>query len=172
MKAAIYARVSTTEQDADNQILELEAWAARRELQLARIYRVQESAWRGAHRKALSEVYADARAGHFEILLVWALDRLSREGPQAILEIVSRLGRSGVKVWSLQEAWTEASGDAQELLLSIAGWGAKIESNRRSERTKAGLERRRAEGKPMGRPRGSKDKGKRRRRGYFHRYAR
>ncbi len=171
MKAAIYARVSTTTQEADNQIRDLEAWAERRDLQVARVYRVQESAWRGAHRKALSEVYADARAGHFEILLVWALDRLSREGPQAILETVSRLGRSGVKVWSLQEAWTEASGEAQELLLSIAGWGARMESNRRSERTKAGLERRRAEGKPIGRPRGAKDKARRRRRGYYQRYA-
>ena len=72
---------------------------------------------------------------------------------------------------SLQEPWTEVEGPMQELLLSIVAWVARIESNRRSERAKAGLARAVSQGKRLGRPPGSKDKKKRRRSGYFARYA-
>ena len=104
------------------------------------------------------------------MLLVWALDRLSREGPLATLEIVHRLGQSG-QVWSYQEPWTEAGGELLDLLLAIAGWVARMESHRRSERTKAGLVRAMAQGKRLGRSPGSKDRRKRSRRGYLLRWA-
>ena len=134
-------------------------------------YELQESAWKGAHQKLLTRVYRDARSGKFQFLLIWALDRLSREGSLATLEIVHRLGQYGAQVWSYQEPWTEAGGEMLELLLSIAGWVARMESNRRSERTKAGLARAVAQGKTLGRPKGSKDNHKRGRRGYLLRYA-
>ena len=170
-KAALWLRVSTGEQHAENQRPDLEAWAARRGTEIVKVYEISESAWKGAHQRALTEVYQDARAGRFQILLVWALDRLSREGVAATLEIVARLGRYGVKVLSLQESWTEVDGAMQELLLSIVAWVARMESNRRSERTKVGLARAVAEGKQLGRPPGAKDKKKRSRRGYFARWA-
>ena len=70
-----------------------------------------------------------------------------------------------------QEPWTEAGGELLDLLLAIAGWVARMESNRRSERTKAGLARAIAQGKTLWRPKGSKDTKKRRRSGYLLRYA-
>lgn len=76
-----------------------------------------------------------------------------------------------MKVWSHQEPWTEVGGEMLELLLAIAGWVARMESNRRSERTKAGLERAKSEGKTLGRPKGSLDTRQRSRRGYLLRYA-
>lgn len=170
-KAAIWSRVSTEEQDTENQVMQLRRLAQQRGLQVSKVYQVEESAWQGKHLRALSEVYDDARLGRFHVLLVWALDRLSREGPMATLEIVQRLGKYNVKVLSLQEPWTEAGGEMQELLLAIAGWVAKMESNRRSERTKAGLVRALSQGKKLGRPVGSKDGKKRSRSGYFRRYA-
>lgn len=170
MKAAIWLRVSTGEQHADNQLPDLQRLADRRSWEVVKVYQVQESAWRGAHQKALSEVYQDARLGKFDVLLVWALDRLSREGVTATLEIVQRLGRHKVRVVSLQEAWTEVEGPMQELLLSIVAWVARMESARRSERTKAGLTRARSQGKVLGRPVGSKDGRRRSRRGYLLRY--
>ena len=170
-KAAILARVSDAGQHSENQVPDLIAWAERRGLEVVTTYQFQESAWKGAHQKQLSQVYYDARAGKFQVLLVWALDRLSREGPLATLEIVHRLGQSGVQVLSYQEPWTEAGGELLDLLLAIAGWVARMESNRRSERTKAGLARAVAQGKRLGRPNGSKDSKKRRRSGYFARYA-
>ena len=170
-RVAILLRVSSGEQHAANQLPELEAWAARRGWTVVKVYTISESAWKGAHLKMLSEVYQDSRMGKFELLLVWALDRLSRGGVAATLEIIERLGRYGVKVLSLQESWTEVEGPMQELLLSIVAWVARMESNRRSERTKAGLARAVAEGKRLGRPPGSKDGKKRSRRGYLLRYA-
>ena len=170
-KAALLARVSDAGQHSENQVTDLIAWAERRGLEVVTTYQFQESAWKGAHQKQLSQVYYDARAGKFQVLLVWALDRLSREGPLATLEIVHRLGQSGVQVLSYQEPWTEAGGELLDLLLAIAGWVARMESNRRSERTKAGLARAVAQGKRLGRPNGSKDSKKRKRSGYFARYA-
>jgi DNA invertase Pin-like site-specific DNA recombinase len=171
IKVSIWLRASDPSQHPENQLPELKAWAVRRGFEVVQVYTVQESAWKGAHQKALTQVYQDARRGQFQVLLVWALDRLSREGVSATLEIIERLGRYGVKVLSLQEAWTEVEGPMQELLLSIVAWVARMESNRRSERTKAGLGRAVAEGKRLGRPTGSKDKKKRKRSGYFARWA-
>ena len=72
---------------------------------------------------------------------MWSVDRLSRLGPLATLDIVHRLGQWGVQVWSNREPWTEAGGELLDLLLARVGWVARMESNRRSERTKAGLRR-------------------------------
>ncbi len=171
VKAGIWVRVSDPGQHTDNQLSDLRSWAERRGLEVVRVYQVQESAWRGSHQRALTQVYQEARGGRFQVLLVWALDRLSREGPLATLEIVHRLGQSGVQVWSYQEPWTEAGGELLDLLLSIAGWVARMESNRRSERTKAGLQRAVSQGKRLGRRPGSKDRKKMSRREYFARWA-
>lgn len=170
-KAGILVRVSDPGQHTDNQLPDLVAWAERRGMTVMVTYEFQESAWKGAHQKQLTQVYQDARSGKFQVLLVWALDRLSREGPLATLEIVHRLGQSGVQVWSFQEHWTEAGGELLDLLLAISGWVARMESNRRSERTKAGLNRAKSQGKRLGRPPGSKDRKKRSKRGYLLRYA-
>lgn len=171
VKAAIWARVSTDEQDCENQVRELRAFAGRRGLEIVRVYQVALSGFSGAHRRALEQVVADARSGQFTVLLVWALDRLSREGPLATLQLVDRLGRLDVQVISLQEPWTEVGGELRDLLLALVGWVARYESQRRSERTLAGLQRAVAEGKRLGRPPGSKDRKRRRRSGYFRRYA-
>jgi len=139
-------------------------WAKQRGYEVINIYSETESAWKNGHQKELSHLLDDARKRRFEAVLVWALDRLSREGPLAILTLVNRLKNCGVKVLSYQESWTEAPGELGELLYALAGWVAKMESQRRSERTKAGLARIAAKGKKLGRPKGSKDKRKRKRR--------
>ncbi len=63
---------------------------------------------------------------------------------------------------SYQEPWTEAPGEIGELLYALTGWVARMESQRRSERTKAGLARVKAQGKKLGRPKGSKNRKRRR----------
>ena len=103
---ALWLRVSGTEQTTEGQLSALEAYALRRGLVVAHVYDVTASAWRGAHEKALSQVYKDARLGHFSVLLVWSLDRLSRQGARSILEIVHRLGEYGVSVLSLDHNQT------------------------------------------------------------------
>lgn len=132
------------------------------------VYKETESAWKAGHQRVLASLLEDARKQKFDTLLVWALDRLSREGSLAILSLIHRLKTFGVKVISFQESWTEVPGELADILYAIAGWVARMESQRRSERTKAGLTRIVAQGKKIGRPPGSKDKRKRKRRTFFN----
>lgn len=163
MKVAIYSRVSTTEQDAANQTAVLHEWATRRGFQHYAIYSEEESAWKSGHQHELARLLEDARKHRFDIVLVWALDRLTREGPLAILKLIDTLKHHGVRVYSYQESWTEAPGELGDLLFAIVGWVARMESQRRSERTKAGMERVRHEhGGEL--PKRGKDKHKRKRR--------
>ena len=111
----------------------------------------------------LASLIADTRQRRYQAVLVWALDRLSREGALAILNLINKLSSCGVKVLSYQESWTEAPGELAELLYALTGWVARMESQRRSERTRAGLARIKAQGKRLGRPPRSKDRRKRRR---------
>lgn len=164
MRVAVYVRVSTPDQETDNQLGALSEWADYRGFRIVQTYEENESAWRSGHQRELARLLNDATKRRFDAVLVWALDRLSREGPLAILTLVHRLGRYGVRVLSYQESWTEAPGEIADLLYSLTGWVARMESQRRSERTKAGLNRAVAQGKKLGRPPGSKDKRKRKKR--------
>ena len=151
-------------QDNTNQLAVLIEWANQRGYEVVKIYEEEESAWKNGHQRELANLIADARKRRFQAVLVLALDRLSREGALAILSLVQKLSVHGVKVLSYQESWTEAPGEMAELLYALTGWVARMESQRRSERTKAGLARVRAQGKLLGRPLGSKDRKKRKRR--------
>ena len=164
MKVCIYSRVSTGEQNTKNQSVVLTDWAIQRGHKVVKVYTEEESAWRNGHQRELAKLVADARHRKFQAVLVWALDRLSREGALAILSLVQKLSACGVKVLSYQESWTEAPGELAELLYALTGWVARMESQRRSERIRAGLARIVAQGRRLGRPPGSKDRRKRRRR--------
>jgi len=172
LKAAIWARVSTREQNTENQLAALRDWAERRGFPVEVEYLSEESAWNGNHRAQLAEALQDARMGRFQVLLVWALDRLSREGIEAMLSTLRQFRERGVRVLSLQEPWTDGPPEMQELLTSFFAWIAQQESRRRSERIRAGLERRRRDGKPVGRQAGAVDKRKRKRSGYVARWER
>jgi len=162
LRAAIYARVSTEDQETTNQVIHLTGWADALGLEVYEIHQETASAWTQGHQRELSRLIDDAKRGKFKRVLVWSLDRLSRQGPLEILGLVHKLNAWGqVQVFSYQEPWTMAGGEVQELLLSIAAWVAKQESVRRSERTRAGLERKRAAGWTPGRPKGATDKRKR-----------
>jgi DNA invertase Pin-like site-specific DNA recombinase len=101
-----------------------------------------------------------------------ALGRLSREGVEATLGLLRRFREHGAMVWSLRGSWTETSDPRMaELLGSLDAWMAAEESRRRSERVRAGLDRRR-EGLPAGRQPGAGDRKPRRRSGYLARWER
>ena len=145
-RVAIYVRTSTTEQSVENQLPALEQLCQQRGWQLVEIYQEQESAWKAGHQVELARLLEDARKSRFDGVLCWALDRLSREGSLAILQLIDKFKRYGVKVVSYQESWTEAPGELAEILYAIAGWVARMESQRRSERVKARLERAKRDG--------------------------
>ncbi len=174
MKAALYLRVSTTEQNVDNQLPAIEAYAESRGWQIVEIYRENESAWRAGHQRELARLLADIRSGKrkYDMLLIWSLDRLSRQGIGPLLQLINSIEIYGCHVVSVNESWTHPdAGPMREMFIAMSAWAAKFESDRRSERTKAGLARAIANGKKLGRPIGRKDKGKRKRTGYLLRYA-
>jgi len=89
----------------------------------------------------------------FDLLLFWALDRLSREGALKTLQHLDRLESYGVAYRSFTEPYFDSCGIFKEAVVSIVATLAKQERIRRSERTKAGLARVRASGKRLGPPR-------------------
>jgi len=169
-RCAIYARVSTEEQTTDNQVPVLKEAAARRGWEVADIYTEEASAWRAGHQLELKNLLMRASYHEYDILLVWALDRLTREGIGSIMHLFSTFRTYGVQVISYQEPWLEQAGPMADLLTAVAGWAAEFESARRSERIKAAFARKRARGEPVGRQPGAKDKSPRKRMGYMARY--
>ncbi len=173
IKCAVYLRTSTQEQHPENQLPEIKAYCETHGHDIVGIYQEQESAWKSGRQVELRRLLADCQDGRpFDILIVWSLDRLSRQGIASILNLITMLKMYSVRVVSMKETWMETEGPMQELLLAVFGWAAQYESRIKSERTLAGLARARAEGKKLGRPIGSKDTVKRTRRGYVLRYAR
>jgi hypothetical protein len=80
-KAAIWARVSTDHQTEANQMPDLERFCAHRSYEITRRYLLSDvSAYNGAHRETLRQVLDDAYRGEFQVLVVWAVDRICREG--------------------------------------------------------------------------------------------
>lgn len=153
MRIAIYARVSLSNgrQELDNQLVPLRKWAER--LGGLAITEFVDEASGGKHdRKALTQLLDAAHKRDFDILLVWALDRLSREGIARMTGYLEQFKNYGVKVMSHQESWLDTSGPVSDLLIAIFGWVAKQERLRIRERVLAGLERAKLKGKKLGRP--------------------
>jgi hypothetical protein len=103
---AIYARVSTDDkgQTPDNQLLQLRAWCDRMGYPVVREYVEHEKGGKGAeYRKQLAAMFAGAARREFDLLLVWSLDRLSREGMAATVGHLQRLASQGVAFRSFTE---------------------------------------------------------------------
>jgi Resolvase, N terminal domain len=92
--AAAWYRVSTDEQDSGNQVPDVSAFAAHDGYDVVRRYEVSDSAWkRGTeYRATLKQAMDDAYAGQFEVLIVWSLDRLIREGAEQTLRLFRQSG--------------------------------------------------------------------------------
>ena len=124
-----------------------------------------------SNRPQFQKMLKDARERRFDIILVWSLDRFSREGISNTLHYLEELTKNGVALKSLQESWLDTSDQGMgKLLIAIMSWVAQQERQRISERTKAGLERAKANGKKLGRQKGSKDRGRRKKSGYLLRW--
>lgn len=150
-RAGLYVRVSTREQTTENQERELRVLADRLGLQVVRVYADTASGAR-SDRAALAEVLAGAHRREFDVLLVWALDRLSREGIAPMLGYLNQLTTAGVRVLSHTETWLDTAAPMWDLLASILGWVAQQERQRIAERVRAGQARARAAGVRFGRP--------------------
>src|SRR5437867_620202 len=122
MKAAIYARVSKQngDQHPDNQIDVLREWARRLGHDLAQVY-VDRQTGSTDDRPALKEALRAAHERKYDLMLVAALDRVSRGGVASLAGILEKLAAAGVGIKSHRNPML------RELLVSIFAWVAKSE---------------------------------------------
>jgi putative DNA-invertase from lambdoid prophage Rac len=151
-RAAVYLRVSTDKQTAENQIEDVKRLVAARGYELV-VYEEVESAAAKA-RPVFDRVMSDVRAGRVHAVACVALDRLHRSMTGAI-NTVLECDSLGVPVLTVREPWLDTSGPLRPLLVAIFGWVAEQERTTLIARTKAGIERARRQGKALGRPKAS-----------------
>lgn len=158
MAIIAYLRVSTDKQDISNQRLEILSWANREGVQITDWMEREMSSRRSAKERGLEELAGQLAAG--DTLVVAELSRLGRSLGE-VVQTVDKLAAAGVGLVTLKENIRVNGGkrDVQgKILVGLFGLLAEIERDLISERTKVGLARARAEGKTLGRPKGSTGK--------------
>lgn len=151
MKVALYARVSTGDQDPEVQLLPLRAHAAQRGWEVVEEFVDRGFSGAKERRPALERLMKAAWAGHLQVVLVWRFDRFARSVKHLVgaLETFRSLNVGFV---SIQEQLDTATPIGQAMF-TIVGAMAQLERDIIRERVKAGLERARARGVRLGRPR-------------------
>jgi DNA invertase Pin-like site-specific DNA recombinase len=162
MRVVLYSRVSTRDkgQDVQNQVAQLRDFAAGQGWNITKEYSDQASAKTANRRPGFVELFAAASRREFDIVLFWSLDRFSREGVLETLNELQQLNSWGVNWRSFTEQYLDSCGVFRDAVLSILATIAKQERVRLSERTIAGLDRARKQGRIGGRPRAVVDRAK------------
>lgn len=151
MPAAIYARVSTTDQDPTfqarsmRQLCELKCW------RVFETYLDEGVSGADRSRPALDRMMRDARAGKFDAVVVWKFDRFARSVPH-LLDALDTFRSLGIQFVSVTEG-IDTTTPAGRLVYIVIAAIAEFERELIRERVKAGLENARAQGKRLGRPR-------------------
>jgi len=137
MRAAIYARVSTAEQNSDLQLREIGEYADRQGWEIVDTYQDIISGAK-ASRPGLNQLMLDARARKFECLLVWKLDRFGRSLVDC-LNNIKFLEDHGVRFIAVTQGLdTDIQNPASQFLLHVLGAAAEFERSLIRERTQAG----------------------------------
>ena len=95
MKAAIYGRVSTVDQNAESQLYDVRQLAAQRGFEVVEEYIDVGYSGARARRPALDRMLSDARHARFAVVMVWASDRLARS-VKHFVEVLSALDHLGI----------------------------------------------------------------------------
>ena len=146
---AVYVRTSTAQQTVENQLLELRAYVTAR--QWSAVEYSDQISGTTDKRPGLDALLKDARRRKFATVLVWSLDRAGRSLPH-LVSLIDELQSLGIAFVSLREG-LDLSTAAGKLQLHILAALASFERERLRERTLAGLQRARSQGKRLGRPR-------------------
>ena len=147
-RAALYMRVSTVDQHPETQLLDLRQMAAQRGYEIVQEYTDRISGAK-ARRPGLDQMMADARRGRFDVVLVWASDRIARS-TRHFLEVLDELNRLNVEFVSFREQ-IDTGGPLGRAIVVIIGAIAELERNLIIERVRAGMRRARLEGRSIGR---------------------
>ena len=149
MKASLYVRVSTSKQDAENQLLQLRPYCKKNGWIIETEY-VDIISGMKDNRPAYDQMFGDAHRNKFDILVFWDLSRFSRSGTLFTLQKLRELENLGIKWHSFNEPYFSSIGEFRDVIISIMATLAKIEREKISERTKAGLQRAKRKGKLLG----------------------
>jgi DNA invertase Pin-like site-specific DNA recombinase len=147
-RCAIYTRVSTVDQHPETQILDLRQMAQQRGYQIVGEYTDKITGTK-AKRPGLDEMLRDARRGQFDVVLVWASDRLARS-VRHFLEVLDELNHLGIEFLSFREN-IDTAGPLGRAVVVIIGAIAELERNLIVERVRAGMRRAKLEGRHIGR---------------------
>lgn len=147
--AAIYARVSTTEQRTDMQFTELRAYAKRMGWEISEYAEKASSVKR---RPVLEKLMTDAQQRRFDVVLVWKLDRFARSMKQFVDNVLT-LNAQGIRFIAVTQGIdTDAQNPTGKFLMHIMAAFAELERNMIVERVKAGVAEAQRQGKHCGRP--------------------
>jgi len=152
MRAAIYARVSTSNhgQDVSMQTRELRQFCEARGWQIAGEYLDEGISGAKDSRPELNRLMADAHKRRFDVVVVWKFDRFARSVSH-LLRALEMFGSLGVAFVSLSEQ-IDTSTPTGKMVFTVLGAVAELERSLIAERVRAGLRNARAKGKRLGRP--------------------
>lgn len=151
MRAALYIRVSTVDQELEHQERELRAEVEKRGWEIAGVYGEKISGSGNVPRPELKRMLHDAALCRFKVILVWHIDRLGRSLLE-VLGILEELERRNVRFISLSQPALDTTTPVGKYVTQILGAGAELERKMLQERTRAGLRTAKARGKTLGRP--------------------
>jgi DNA invertase Pin-like site-specific DNA recombinase len=157
MKVALYARVSMDEHEKDkrfqdpvNQLEPLRDFAKSFDYEVVAEY-VDKMSGANPARPDFRKMMQDALMRRFSGIIVWKLDRFSREGIIPTMSYIKQLKERGIWLKSMTESWLDTNQDGiTDVVLAIMSWAASEERKKISERTKAGIARKRLAGKWRG----------------------
>ena len=147
-RAALYMRVSTLDQHPETQLYDLRQMAQQRGYQIVEEYTDRISGAK-AKRPGLDSMMGDARRGRFDVVLVWASDRIARS-VKHFLDVLDELNRLNVEFVSFREQ-IDTGGPLGRAVVVIIGAIAELERNLIIERVRAGMRRAKLEGRHIGR---------------------
>lgn len=168
MKVAIYLRVSTADQTTLNQELELKFYCERNNYEIFKIYKDEGISGAKTSRPQLDLMLQDMRNKLFDAIIVWKFDRLGRSTSH-LLQVLEEMKNKGVRLIATSQSIDTETPMGKFFFTILSGF-AEMEREIIRERILLGLERRRKQGKRLGRPEGAKDKGRRKKGGYFLRW--
>ncbi len=152
-RVAIYARVSTRDkQETLNQLSQLREFCKRQGWRLVTPEYIDHESGAVATRADFQKMLLHASQRRFDVLLFWALDRLTREGTLATLQYLERLTSYQVGYKSFTEPYLDSCGTFKDVVISLLATMAKQERLRMGERVRAGIAQARRAGKQIGRP--------------------
>jgi len=150
-RAALYVRVSTVDQHPETQLHDLRQLAAQRGLQIVGEYIDHGFSGMRARRPELDRMMEDARRHKFDVLMVWACDRLARS-TRHLLQTLDELSGFGIQFLSQREA-IDTEGPLGRAIIVIVSAMAELERCIIIERVRAGMRRAKLEGRQIGRSR-------------------